>query len=73
MQIWFLITYLLLHRSPILALLGNRLDLRADSTWIPCQVIGYVDDETYQKYLLDQAERFEHVIVLAGNHEFSIL
>ena len=57
-------------RSPILALLGNRLGLSADSNMNSLGDIGYVDDETYQKYLLDQAERFEHVIVLAGNHEY---
>jgi len=41
--------------SPILCLLGD---------------IGYPDSEVYQNYLLEHADRFEHVIVVAGNHEY---
>jgi len=32
--------------------------------------IGYPDSAVYKKYILDHAERFEHVIVVAGNHEY---
>ena len=32
--------------------------------------IGYPDSKVYQEFLLSQAERFEHVIVISGNHEY---
>jgi predicted phosphohydrolase len=42
-------------KAPILALLGD---------------IGYATDDSYHDYLYKQAERFEHVLVVAGNHEY---
>ncbi len=32
--------------------------------------IGYPNKENYRAYLLEQADRFEHVLVVAGNHEY---
>jgi hypothetical protein len=32
--------------------------------------IGYPNEESYRAYLLEQADRFEHVFVVAGNHEY---
>eukprot|EP01088_Endostelium_zonatum_P006186 TRINITY_DN18292_c0_g1_i1.p1 TRINITY_DN18292_c0_g1~~TRINITY_DN18292_c0_g1_i1.p1 ORF type:complete len:338 (-),score=83.09 TRINITY_DN18292_c0_g1_i1:299-1312(-) len=32
--------------------------------------IGYPNSESYQEFLKQQADRFEHVIVIAGNHEY---
>lgn len=41
--------------APILCLLGD---------------IGYPNKANYRAYLLEQADRFEHVLVVAGNHEY---
>jgi predicted phosphohydrolase len=42
-------------KAPILALLGD---------------IGYPNSTVYQEFLLHQADKFEHVLVIAGNHEY---
>eukprot|EP00456_Euglypha_rotunda_P046557 TRINITY_DN37051_c0_g2_i1.p1 TRINITY_DN37051_c0_g2~~TRINITY_DN37051_c0_g2_i1.p1 ORF type:complete len:122 (+),score=4.54 TRINITY_DN37051_c0_g2_i1:76-441(+) len=42
-------------KAPILCLLGD---------------IGYPSDECYRKFLLEQADRFWKVVVVAGNHEY---
>lgn len=47
---------------PHIPVLGEALCLLGD--------IGYPDDEGYQMFLLECADRWEHVFFLAGNHEF---
>ncbi|KNC56353.1 Ser/Thr protein phosphatase [Thecamonas trahens ATCC 50062] len=46
---------LLIPAAPVLALLGD---------------IGLVYQDKYREFVLEQTTRFEHVILLAGNHEY---
>jgi len=52
-------TYEILPKIPVLA---SALALLGD--------IGYPNKKIYKQFLLEQASRFEHVLVIAGNHEY---
>eukprot|EP00009_Paramoeba_aestuarina_P001995 CAMPEP_0201511834 /NCGR_PEP_ID=MMETSP0161_2-20130828/4227_1 /ASSEMBLY_ACC=CAM_ASM_000251 /TAXON_ID=180227 /ORGANISM="Neoparamoeba aestuarina, Strain SoJaBio B1-5/56/2" /LENGTH=86 /DNA_ID=CAMNT_0047907475 /DNA_START=24 /DNA_END=281 /DNA_ORIENTATION=+ len=47
-------------KAPVLCLIGD----------IGCPLGLEIQQQSYENYLLEQADKFEHVFIVTGNHEY---